>query len=90
AKVVAKLSGKTIEVELKPGQTILDGLLENGASPPYSCLAGACSTCMAKVSKGGVKMEVCFAIDDDEIAQGYILACQSRPTTPEVHVDFDV
>lgn len=90
AKVVAKLSGKTIEVELKPGQTILDGLLENGAAPPYSCLAGACSTCMAKVSKGGVKMEVCFAIDDDEIAEGYILACQSRPTTPEVHVDFDV
>lgn len=90
AKVVAKLSGKTIEVELKPGQTILDGLLENGASPPYSCLAGACSTCMAKVSKGGVKMEVCFAIDDDEIAQGYVLACQSQPTTPEVHIDFDI
>jgi ring-1,2-phenylacetyl-CoA epoxidase subunit PaaE len=87
--VIAKLSGKEITVELKPGQTILDGLLEAGASPPYSCLAGACSTCMAKVTKGGVKMEVCFAIDDDEIAEGYILACQSHPTTPEVYVDFE-
>ncbi len=88
-KVVAQLGGKEITVELKPGQTILDGLLEEGATPPYSCLAGACSTCMAKVSKGGVKMDVCFAIDDDEIAEGYILACQAHPTTPEVHVNFD-
>ncbi|MCX8209541.1 MAG: ferredoxin--NADP reductase [Lewinella sp.] len=88
-KVIAKLSGKEVTVELKPGQTILDGLLEAGASPPYSCLAGACSTCMAKVTKGGVKMEVCFAIDDDEIAEGYILACQAHPTTPEVYVEFE-
>jgi len=90
AKIFARLSGKDVEVTLKPGQTILDGLLESGATPPYSCLAGACSTCMAKVSKGGVKMDVCFAIDDDEIAEGYVLACQSHPTTPEVYIDFDV
>lgn len=87
--VFAKLGGKEMVVELKPGQTILDGLLEAGATPPYSCLAGACSTCMAKVSKGGVKMDVCFAIDDDEIAEGYILACQAHPTTPEVYVSFE-
>jgi ring-1,2-phenylacetyl-CoA epoxidase subunit PaaE len=87
-KVIAKLNGKEVTVELKPGQTILDGLLEAGEAPAYSCLAGACSTCMAKVTKGGVKMEVCFAIDDDEIAEGYILACQSHPTTPEVYVEF--
>lgn len=90
AKVTATIGGKVSTVELKAGQTILDGLLESGAAPPYSCLAGACSTCMAKVSKGGVKMEVCFAIDDDEIAEGYILACQAQPTTPEVEVTFDV
>ena len=90
AKITATISGKTSTVELKAGQTILDGLLESGAAPPYSCLAGACSTCMAKVSKGGVKMEVCFAIDDDEIAEGYILACQAHPTTPEVELTFDV
>lgn len=88
-KVIAKVSGKEVTVDLKPGQTILDGLLEAGAAPPYSCLAGACSTCMAKVSKGGVKMEVCFAIDDDEIAEGYILACQAHPTTPEVYLEFE-
>ncbi|TXF88667.1 ferredoxin--NADP reductase [Neolewinella aurantiaca] len=88
-KVVAKISGKEVTVDLKPGQTILDGLLESGATPAYSCLAGACSTCMAKVTKGGVKMEVCFALDDDEIADGYILACQAHPTTEEVYVEFE-
>lgn len=89
AKAFVKLNGKELEVDVKSGQTILDALLEAEAAPPYSCLAGACSTCMAKVTKGGVKMEVCFAIDDDEIAEGYILACQAHPTTAEVHVDFE-
>ena len=88
-RAVVTMSGKQHTVDLKPGQTILDGLLEAGTNPPYSCLAGACSTCMAKVTKGGVKMEVCFAIDDDEIAAGYILTCQAHPTTPEVEVEFE-
>ena len=89
AAVTATISGKRHAVQLKPGQSILDGLLESGAQPPYSCLAGACSTCMAKVNKGGVKMEVCFALDDEEVAAGYVLACQSHATTEEVDIDFD-
>lgn len=89
ARALVRLGGKELDVAIKPGQTVLDGLLEADATPPYSCLAGACSTCMAKVTKGGAKMDVCFAIDDDEIAAGYILTCQARPTTPELHVDFD-
>ncbi|MEL6356443.1 MAG: 2Fe-2S iron-sulfur cluster-binding protein, partial [Bacteroidota bacterium] len=66
------------------------GLLEAKANPPYSCLAGACSTCAAKVIKGGVKMEVCYALDDDEVADGMILTCQSHPTTEEVIVDYNL
>jgi len=88
-KAFVKLSGKEVEVDIKAGQTVLDALLEAGATPPYSCLAGACSTCMAKVTKGGVKMDVCFAIDDDEIAEGYILTCQAHPTPEELYVGFD-
>ncbi len=90
AKISVTQGGATDVIVLKSGQTVLDGLLEAGKTPPYSCLAGACSTCMAKVTSGGVKMDVCYALDDDEIAEGYVLACQAHPTTPEVSMNFDV
>lgn len=90
AVITAKINGKETKVTLKDGQTILDGLLEAGQTPPYSCLAGACSTCAAQVNKGGVKMDACYALDDDEVANGMILTCQSHPTTAEVEIDYDI
>lgn len=90
ATITALLNGKEVVVQLKAGQTILDGLLEAKADPPYSCLAGACSTCAAKVLQGGVKMDVCYALDEDEVAEGMILTCQSRPSSPEVKIDFQI
>lgn len=90
ASITATVGGETHTVVLEPGQTILDGLLKHGAEPPYSCLAGACSTCMATVSEGGVKMDVCFALDDEEIAAGCVLACQAKATTEKVTLTFDV
>lgn len=89
-KVNIKLGKEQFSLDIKPGQTILDALLEDGKSPPYSCLAGACSTCMARVEKGGIKMDVCYALDEDEINDGYVLTCQAHPITPEVDIDFNV
>lgn len=88
--VAVTLKGERFEVDLKPGQNILNGILDQGKAPPYSCLAGACSTCMARVQKGGVTMDVCYALDESEVEEGYILTCQAHPTTPGVEVDFDV
>ena len=88
--VHVKLDKEEFSVELQPGQSILDALLEQGKTPPYSCLAGACSTCMARVDKGGVKMDVCYALDDSEVEEGYVLTCQAHPTTPEVFIDYNV
>ena len=90
ATAVVTLDKKEITVEVPAGKTILDALIEAKADPPYSCTSGACSTCMAKVTSGTTKMEVCYALDDDEVEEGYILTCQAHATSGKVELTFDV
>lgn len=90
AKIIVHLNGSTIETEVPQGKTILDVLLDMRFDPPYSCHSGACSTCMAKIISGSVKMDACYALDDDEIAEGYILTCQSHPTSDVVELTYEL
>ncbi len=71
------------------GATILDAALDAGVDAPYSCKGAVCCTCRAKVLEGKVKMDANFALTDGEIAQGFVLTCQSHPLTEKVIVDYD-
>lgn len=70
--------------------TILDGALAAGADLPFACKGGVCSTCKCRVIEGSVKMKVNYALEDKEVAQSYVLSCQSVPTSDKVVVNFDV
>jgi ring-1,2-phenylacetyl-CoA epoxidase subunit PaaE len=70
-------------------ENLLDAGLAAGIELPYSCKGGVCSTCRCKLVEGEVDMDVNFALEDYEVARGFILACQSYPATDKVVVDFD-
>ncbi len=70
-------------------QTLLEAALAQGIELPYSCKAGVCSTCRTKMTRGEVDMDVNFALEDYEVARGFILTCQSYPLTKEIVLDFD-
>jgi ring-1,2-phenylacetyl-CoA epoxidase subunit PaaE len=87
--LVAIVRGQRIKTTIPAGMTILDALVRDKHDVPYSCTAGACSTCMAKIVNGTVAMDACYALDDDEVKAGYILTCQAKPTSGSVEVTYD-
>src|SRR5262249_13824232 len=73
----------------KAKENIIDAASRQGIELPYSCKGGVCSTCRAKLVEGEVDMDVNFALEDYEVARGFILCCQSFPVTDKVVVDYD-
>lgn len=89
ARVKIMLDDEEEEIVVKNGKTILDTALTCGIDAPYSCKGGVCSTCRAKVIKGSVKMKLNYTLTDQEIEEGYILTCQSIPTSDELEISYD-
>jgi ferredoxin-NADP reductase len=87
--VAIVLSGKRHTVPQQAGETLLESARRAGLSPPFSCEAGNCATCIAQVTEGEAKMRVNNALDDDEVAEGWILTCQGEPVTPQVTVVYE-
>ncbi len=83
------LDGDRHTVELKPKETILEAALRIGLDAPFACQGGSCCTCRALLESGKVQMAVNYALSASEVKQGYILTCQSRPTTETVTVNYD-
>lgn len=83
------LDGKAHELIMGRDERVLDVALEAGLDLPYSCKAGVCCTCRAKVLEGETVMEKNFTLEADEMAQGYVLTCQARALTTRLQVSFD-
>lgn len=86
--LIVHLNDKRHEFKMPANKKVLDFLMDKGLDPPYSCSSGACSTCMAKIIQGDVKMDLVLALEPEEIAQGYILTCQSRPLSSVLEIKY--
>jgi ring-1,2-phenylacetyl-CoA epoxidase subunit PaaE len=90
ARVTIIRDGIRREFEFLQGQpSILDSASAAGIEVPFSCTSGVCGTCRAKLIEGRVRMERCYALDKAEVAEGFVLTCQSHPLTECVVLSFD-
>ncbi|MGW3651147.1 2Fe-2S iron-sulfur cluster-binding protein [Streptomyces sp. NPDC000878] len=87
--VTVVLAGKRRTVDQHPRESLLESARRAGLMPPFSCEMGNCGTCIARLTEGEAKMRVNNALDDDEVAEGWVLTCQGEPVTPHVTVEYE-
>ncbi|MEM6760636.1 MAG: ferredoxin--NADP reductase [Pseudomonadota bacterium] len=90
SEISVTIDGTSHAVPLAPGQSLLDAALAARLDAPYACKAGVCSTCKARVTKGAAEMRSNHALEDYEVTAGYVLTCQSHPTTDHIEIDYDL
>jgi ferredoxin len=87
--VTIELDRRTTTVRYSPGDTLLQTGRMAGLNPPSSCEVGSCGTCMARLTEGCARMLNNDALEDDEVAEGWVLTCQAMPTTQTVRVVYE-
>ncbi len=88
-RVDCVLEGRTHRIAVEPGALIIEAAHEQGLEIPHSCRGGMCCTCRCKVLEGKVAMDTNYSLEPWELEAGYVLACQSRPLSTRVTLDFD-
>jgi ring-1,2-phenylacetyl-CoA epoxidase subunit PaaE len=90
ATVTVVMDGRRRTFDVTPAdEFVLDAAGRAGIDLPFSCRAGVCSTCRAKLVRGTVTLDNNVALEDWELEAGYILCCQARPTSPELEITYD-
>ena len=88
-EVVVRLGRQAHDLPYRAGDTVLETARAGGLSPPFQCEQGNCATCMAHLDEGTVRMRANNALTPEEVEEGWILTCQSLPTSRRVVVDYD-
>jgi ring-1,2-phenylacetyl-CoA epoxidase subunit PaaE len=88
-QVTVRLDGRSTTFAMPDEGSVLDATLGVRADAPFACKGGVCGTCRIKVVEGDVEMSRNYALEPEEIAEGFALACQSVPTSDRLVVDFD-
>jgi ring-1,2-phenylacetyl-CoA epoxidase subunit PaaE len=89
AEATIILDGRTTTVTVPAGMPVLDAAQKVRPDLPFACKGGVCGTCRARLTAGQVTMRRNYALEEEEVAAGYVLTCQSLPTGDAVTVDFD-
>ncbi|KQY63887.1 MULTISPECIES: 1,2-phenylacetyl-CoA epoxidase subunit PaaE [unclassified Nocardioides] len=90
SRVTVRLDGRSSTFDLAGGGVpVLEAALKVRSDAPFACRGGVCGTCRAKVVTGTVTMDTNWALEQDEVDRGYVLTCQSHPTSPELVLDYD-
>lgn len=88
-EVTVVMDGAQRVFHMPKDQNLVDAALAQGIELPYSCKGGVCSTCRCKVTQGEVDMDINYALEDYEVARGFVLGCQSYPVSDTLVIDYD-
>jgi ferredoxin len=88
-KVVIEMDRGITTAAYRTGDTLLQTARLTGLQAPYSCEIGSCGSCMARIVDGSARMVNNDALEDDEVAEGWVLTCQTLPTSRTVHVVYE-
>ncbi|RWD51772.1 MAG: 2Fe-2S iron-sulfur cluster binding domain-containing protein [Mesorhizobium sp.] len=88
-RVDIRLGGRSTSIDVRSGETIANAARRSGVDVPYSCGAGTCCSCVAKIVAGSVEAAPATTLETWEREAGLVLTCQSRPTSDGLVVDYD-
>lgn len=88
AKLQVMLDGVTHEVDVVPGQRLIEAMEAAGLNPPYNCRDGACGTCMCTLEEGEVELVQNQVLNQKDLDERWIIACQAVAQSPRVRVKF--
>ncbi|MEM6299410.1 MAG: ferredoxin--NADP reductase [Bacteroidota bacterium] len=90
AELTYTLEGIRKRIQIRGNKTLFESLTQVGEDIPHSCLAGSCASCACTIKKGSVKMKECYALNETQLNDNFILACQAIPQTKTIEIDFDI